>query len=105
MAVLKDEAAVFGSASPGCLIYNPCPYAELKAKLEKMGLVGTLASPKHHFFPELLSRLYGEMGRAEQAYNLDAPTQRQFLLSSWQDPATKAGGPPKEEEQPAQRTE
>jgi hypothetical protein len=83
MNVLKDKSEVFGSADPSCLCYNPKPQMELKALLEEHQLIGTKDKPPHLMFPELLDKLYKEMGRAEAAYDLTPTQKTTFLMAPW----------------------
>ena len=84
MNVMKDLGDIFGSTDSNCLCYTPMAKADFLALLKKQDLVGTKTAAPHLFFPEMVDKLYLEMGRAGQAMDLNYGIKQRFLTAAWQ---------------------
>ena len=83
-SAFKDKAAIFGTADSKCICYNPISRLELTALLTEHDLIGSLnKSPHYNILPELLNKLYNEMGRANESMHLSASKKKQMLGAEW----------------------
>ncbi len=69
---------IFGSGSSKCLLYNRCSREELESKLKRYKMKVQLDKQPHHFYPELLDKIFREMSRASLG-NLKANVQMKMM--------------------------
>jgi hypothetical protein len=84
--ILKDHASKFSVTEPHSLMFKRMTQDQLENVLTECNLwnnKGSATKP-HLFFPELLDRLYAEMGRADAAKNMTIEYKASMFQAHWQ---------------------